>query len=240
MKKPKKIIPAKIRSYRRRGIPISGKELIRQILEKKERDLSFTVLKRDENGYCDLTKYKDDYEALNKYLREQKPDKEHPILVLNYSKMSGLKADGIYLPFLLASYANFEFSILTRANFSGANITLSDFEKSDLEQANLENARLCFTYLQSAKLTEANLRNANLFGSNLACAVLSNGDVQGAIFSTTNLLDADLRGVRNLESAIGLGSAVLKATLLDMSQKAYIQKIIERKPKISEYISVVR
>ena len=214
-------------------IPITSREFIAQILEKKEKDLSHTVLKRDEKGFCDLTQHKDEYMALLEYLRKQKSSDGNPILILNYSELRGLRAPGIYLQYLTAEHTNLSQADLSSADLSNSYIRYCDFENSNLQETNLSNSciydssfvnsdlskvnlsksKFCLNYLDNTKLIEADLIDSNLFGN---------------YFKKTNF-----SGVKNLASVNNLHLAMLLGPVFNYDDRQILEGLLKYDMNIS-------
>lgn len=77
-----------------------------------------------------------------------------------------------------------------------------DFSGAKMVRANLSRILVHFSVLAGADLTEADLSDADFSKADLSGAVLTGANISGANFD-----GADLRGVRGLESAIGLAAA---------------------------------
>lgn len=80
-------------------------------------------------------------------------------------------------------------------------LTNARFFKARLVKANLSRAIVRFADLRGADLSGANLREAELVGSDMEGADLTGADVTGADFGRVNL-----KGVKGLDMAIGLGA----------------------------------
>jgi uncharacterized protein YjbI with pentapeptide repeats len=113
--------------------------------------------------------------------------------------------------------ADFSDADLTEADFSpyesrAGEGTITTVPRNELMNAKFVNARMVrvnfslvvmrFADLRGADLTEAKLRNTELIGANLEGANLSGADLTGADFARANL-----KGVRGLDTAIGLDAA---------------------------------
>jgi uncharacterized protein YjbI with pentapeptide repeats len=97
---------------------------------------------------------------------------------------------------------------LSRANLSGAGLNKADFRKANLRRADLSGSDLSGANLQEANFRRANLYTANLQGANLSGANFSRTDLfradlgeaslKFASFRYTQLIDIDLKNVKNL------------------------------------------
>ncbi|MEM1370751.1 MAG: pentapeptide repeat-containing protein [Pseudomonadota bacterium] len=85
-------------------------------------------------------------------------------------------------------------STLARTQLTGADFTRAVMKKVDFSQA----------LLSFAKFTGADLSGANFRRADLSLADLSGADIAGADFTDAKLEGANLKGVKGLETAIGL------------------------------------
>jgi uncharacterized protein YjbI with pentapeptide repeats len=188
---------------------LKGEDFIRRILEG-EREFYGIELEYnfDLSGHELFGKMQD-------YLRKQYLAK-YPIMI-NNSDLSGVKAAGLYLPYVklegsILWNSNFEHSILNFADFRNADLTYSDFRYTELDHADFQNANL----------QQVTLKHANLYFS----------DFRGANFDLTqlfgaNLVLADLRGVRNLEKSLNLNCASFAETKVTPREEAIIRNLSE-------------
>ena len=162
---------------------MEGAEFVQKILSG-ERDFSKIDL---EEGF-DLCGYSG-FEELQEYLKSS--DLEKDPINLKGAKLRHLDADGLYLPFVQANGAN-----LKHAALMGANLENADFEKADLRYV-----RFARTDLNNANLKDADLRLADLNLASLTRTVLTGTNLEAADLEYTNMQNADLKGVKNLEWA---------------------------------------
>jgi len=92
--------------------------------------------------------------------------------------------------------AHFKEGRFSRANFSGADLTLAYFGHADLTGADLNNANLSEASLRRANFSKANLREAKLVradltGSDFFGATLTNANLSAAYLERTNLTKAN-------------------------------------------------
>src|SRR3989344_3283576 len=154
--------------------PMKGVEFVAKVLAG-ERDFSNIRLESSFNlAGCD------GFNDLQAYLR--KTDLSENYLTIDGSRLLGINAAGLYLPFVHGKDAN-----LREADLSGA-----DLSGADLYRAYLCRANLCDAILSEANLREANLRRANFYRANLCDAILSGANLRGAYFYETNLSRAKL------------------------------------------------
>jgi len=124
---------------------MEGKEFVRQALSGKI-DFSQIIL---EEGF-NLSGY-EGFDELQKYLKKQNFI-ENPF-VINHSQLKGVKAIGIYLPYVKGHVTDLEGAYLEKANLREAKL-----EGADLREAKLEGADLRGAYLREAKLEGADLK----------------------------------------------------------------------------------
>lgn len=164
--------------------------------------------------------------------------RESPIDISN-SELRHLIARGIYLPYTRGINADLSYSDLSGIardehgrNFRGTNLSYSDFENAIFYRVNLADSDFTGAKFRGANFENAVLgtgsiyhwtefNNANLCGINFCNAkfdqtILRGADVKDTDFSV-NFNGADIRGIKNLEKSIGLGSAVFYMT--DATQK---------------------
>ena len=217
---------------------MEGKEFVRQALSG-ERDFSKTRL---EEGF-DLSGY-ESFDELQKYLKNQNL-KENPFAI-DYSQLKGVKAMGIYLPYVKGREADLEGANLGGAYLGGADLERAYLERADLlgaylgganlgganlEGANLkgayiERANLKGAYLGGANIWEANLRGANLERTDLERANLRKTDLRGA-----NLGRANLKAVKNLDEVLNLEEAIFCETRVSEKEKAIIESALKERPR---------
>ena len=118
---------------------MEGKEFVRQALSG-ERDFSKTRL---EEGF-DLSGY-ESFDELQKYLKNQNL-KENPFAI-DYSQLKGVKAIGIYLPYVKGHVTDLEGAYLEKANLREAKLEGADLKavKNLKNVLNLEEAIFCET-----------------------------------------------------------------------------------------------
>ncbi len=188
---------------------MKGEDFIRKILEG-ERDFNGIELEYnfDLSGHELFGKMQD-------YLRKEYLAKS-PVII-NNSDFAGVKASGLYLPYLQVEHSvlwnsNFEYSVLNFANFHYAELTYADFKHTAATHADFRNA----------DLHHVNLEHANLYFS----------DFQNANFDSTQLLGADLvladlRGVRNLEKSFNLRCAIFAETKVTPREEAIVRNALQ-------------
>ena len=185
---------------------MKGEEFARKILDG-ERNLPRI---RIPTGF-DLSGH-DIFPELQDYLKKQDMQ-SHP-LVLDNSQLIGIKAQGIYLPYVQMREANLCEADLRRAKLWEANLYGADLRRAILSEADL----------REANLREADLREADLSGANLERANLERANLYGANLCEADLERANLSGVYNLERALGLGSAVFGGTFVTSEGETIIRK----------------
>ncbi len=188
---------------------MKGEDFIRKILEG-ERD--FYGIELEYN--FDLSGH-ELFGKLQNFLRKQNLPK-YPIMI-NNSDLSGVRASGLYLPYVklegsILWNAIFEYSILSFANFHNADFAYSDFKHTKLDHADF----------QSVNLDHVNFEHANLYFADLRGANFDSSQLLG-----TDLVLADLRGVRNLEKSLNLRCATFAETKVTAREEAIIRKVSE-------------
>jgi uncharacterized protein YjbI with pentapeptide repeats len=186
-----------------------GEDFIRKILEGER---EFYGIELEYN--FDLSGH-ELFGRMQDYLKKQYLAK-YPIMI-NNSDLSGVKATGLYLP-----YVKLEGSILWNSNFEYSVLSFANFQNSDLSYTDFTNAKLDHVNFQNANLQHVNLRHTNLYFS----------DFRGADFDFThlfgaNLILADLRGVKNLGKSYNLRSANFLETKVTSREETIIGKLSE-------------
>jgi len=113
---------------------MEGKEFVRQALSGKI-DFSQIIL---EEGF-NLSGY-EGFDELQKYLKKQNFI-ENPF-VINHSQLKGVKAIGIYLPYVKGHVTDLEGAYLEKANLREAKLEGADLREAYLREAKLEGADL--------------------------------------------------------------------------------------------------
>jgi uncharacterized protein YjbI with pentapeptide repeats len=118
--------------------------------------------------------------------------------------------------------AHFKEGRFSRANLSGADLSLAYFGRADLTGADLRNANLSEASLRRANFAKADLGRANLtgadltrsdfFGATLECANVSAAYLEGANFTAANLDGATLAG-SDLRFAVAADTTFRRADL---------------------------
>ena len=135
--------------------------------------------------------------------------------------LSGLNLQGANFQKTVLAKADLETANLTGAKLKGAILWDANFQNAILEKADLETANLTEAKLKGARLWDANFQNAilekadletaNLTGAKLKGAILwdanfQNAILEGADLETANLTEAKLKGadlrVANFQNAI--------------------------------------
>jgi len=169
----------------------------------------------------------DRFPELQSYLKLQ-PFNGNPI-VLSQSRLIGLKAIGLNLPYLEADDtvlkdANLRDCQLMWSNFWNANLSNVNFGHANLDHANLEESILESAYLGGANLADAKLGNARL-----RFASFEHTDVLRADFKHVNFREADLRKSIHLNTAENLGLASYDRTVVSTYEKTIIEKELARR-----------
>ena len=219
---------------------MAGREFVRQV-SSGERDFSRMRL---EEGF-DLSGY-DCFDGMQECLIYLQNHEANPLLITG-SQLRGVKARGIYLPFVKGKGASFRRAELGEVNFEGADLERADFEGADLEgayflRAHLEKAHfggadLRWAYLEGAHLQGAHLEKAHLQGAHLEKAHLQGAHLQGAHLKRAHLKRADLeradlKGALHLKDALGLGTTHFLRTRVSKEQRAIIGKALKKTPRL--------
>ena len=184
---------------------MAGREFVRQV-SSGERDFSRMRL---EEGF-DLSGY-DCFDGMQECLIYLQNHEANPLLITG-SQLRGVKARGIYLPFVKGKGASFRRAELGEVNFEGADLERADFEGADLEGA----------YFLRAHLEKAHLQGAHLQGAHLKRAHLKRADLERA----------DLKGALHLKDALGLGTTHFLRTRVSKEQRAIIGKALKKTPRL--------
>ncbi|MEM4318499.1 MAG: pentapeptide repeat-containing protein [Candidatus Pacearchaeota archaeon] len=182
-------------------IPMKGDELVKKILAG-ERDFSRIEL---EEGF-NLADH-ESFEELQKYLTNANLDLD-PIIMDN-SKLRGVVARNLYLPFFRGKEANLWGADLLGADLSGADLWRACLSGADLSGAYLWRACLSGADLSGAYLWRADLWGADLWGADLSSAYLKN--------------------VKNLGKAVNLGHAIFYHTIVTEREKEIIERALKKK-----------
>ena len=97
-----------------------------------------------------------------------------------------------------------------------------------LEHSKLKGVNASGLHLPQLRANEARLEEANLSGAYLFEAYLRGADLEGADLTRVNFMRADLRGVKNLENAQGLGTAYFYETKVTPEEKAIIEEALKK------------
>lgn len=188
---------------------IKGEDFIRKILAG-ERDFYGIELEYNfDLGGHEL------FGKMQNFLRKQNLAK-YPITISN-SDLSGVRTSGLYLP-----YVKLEGSVVWNANFDYAVLSFANFHNTDFTHSDFKYAKLDHTDFQNSNLEHVNFEHANLYFA----------DLKGANFGYTRLLGADLiladlRGVKNLETSFNLRCATFAETKVAAREEAIIRKVSE-------------
>jgi uncharacterized protein YjbI with pentapeptide repeats len=106
---------------------------------------------------------------------------------------------------------NLAYSDLAGRDFSGSRIRQADLTVVTADRADFRGANLSLTNLFGARLTGADLRNANLEGASLVGAYLGGARLDGAALDGANLSGAEMETAQGL-SQVQLNTACGDAT----------------------------
>ena len=174
-----------------------GKEFVRKVLEG-ERDLRGIAL----SGGVNLNDC-DGYEEMIGYLKANEQNLRSNPIQIDGSKFSYVTATGLFLPYVKAKETYFEGAILRDVNlFCGY------LSSINARNANFSGAR--------ADVGMAEFRGANL----------ENVCWQGANCWRTDFAEADIRGARELDKAVLLGTANFYRTIVTPHEERLIREAV--------------
>jgi len=81
-------------------------------------------------------------------------------------------------------------------------------------------------YFGEADLRATDLSGANFSGAYLAKAKLCRADVAGTYFTRTDLIEADLTNIRNIDKALDINRASFQRTIADEATRKIIDEAI--------------
>ena len=183
---------------------MSGYELMKRLIDN-ERDMRGTLL---EEG-CNLTKC-EPFEEFQNYMRThyELGDIKERRIDFGYSKLNGVNAEGIFLPYVTLSNSELQNAILRGANLERAYFLGSNCTGADFTGANLEGASFSRTNLAHAKLNSANLSGTDFYRAELHKAELKEVDLR----EINGLLDESVRAmVSHLNTAYFGNTMVTKS-----------------------------
>ena len=186
-------------------VQMPGVEFIKKLLDG-ERDFSKVWLE----PYFNLSGH-ENFPAIQNYLHDA--DLEKTPVILDGADLTGLDGDGLHLPFLKASSANFKHATLMEAN---------------LQSSRLRNANFRFAMLPQIDMTHCDLQDADLRHADLNLALLNNTvltgtNVAGANLLFTNLQAANIKGIVNLAQARSVETVNFQFVSLAEREKGIIQ-----------------
>jgi uncharacterized protein YjbI with pentapeptide repeats len=187
---------------------MSGTEFIQSVLAG-ERNFTGMAL---EDGF-DLCGH-ERFTELQDYLK--RCDLQQQPLDLSGARCRGLSADGWHLPFVRAANASFREAKLLGANLEGAVLTGADLRHVCLAGGKLDRADLGNADLRAADFNLASLKGAKLGGAD--CLLTS--------LEFTNMMKADLRGIRNLDRARFVASVNYQMVTIGAAEKEIIRNAL--------------
>ena len=198
-------------------------ELVSKILSG-ERDFAKLILP-------DMADLREFIPRLNEYLKSQELQKQP--LLLNNSKLYGLIAPLIFMPYSIMSGADMSRADMYRANMyranmseadmSGANMSGANMSGADMSEANMSRADMSRADMSRADMSEANMYRADMSGADMSRADMSEADM-----SEANMSRADIRGVIGLELCYSLDNALFNQTIVTENEKRIIEKAREK------------
>lgn len=155
------------------------------------------------------------YGKLQEYLKKEYLQL-NPVMI-NNSDFSGVRAVGLYLPYLKAENSifwnsNFEYSTFSFASFRAADFTYSELRHTDLDHTDFQKANLQYVHFDHSNLYFADLRDANF---------------EFVRLEGTDLVLADLRGSKNLGKILNLRAAVFAETRTTRKEEEIIRYLLE-------------
>jgi len=184
---------------------MKGQEFVAKVLSG-EREFSNLELEPD----FDLSGH-EAFNELQRYLQET--NLEEIPLTVEHSIFRRWDADGLYLPFLKANYANFKHGAFMAATFENGQFQNADFRYARLAQISMKNSNL----------ENADLRQADLYLSSLAKTRLTGADLSGVSLQFTNLQAANIKGIKNLALARFVETANFQFAQLTETEKGIIR-----------------
>ena len=135
---------------------------------------------------------------------------------VNFSKANFYQAN---LEGLRSYYSNFSSARFFQANLSNMSALYSTFNGADMYKSNLSKGNFDYSDFSYTNLEKTDLKYADFSNSNFRRSNFNQSDVSNAIF-----IEADLRGVKNLDSAIGLTDAKYGNTIVTEKEYSIISK----------------
>jgi len=186
-------------------IQMLGVEFIKKLLDG-ERDFSKIWLE----PYLNLSG-DEHFPTVQNYLNDA--DLKRTPVLLDGADLTGLDGDGLHLPFLKASGANFKHATLMEANLESSEFRGVDFRYARLPQTDMKACDLRDADMRQADLNLAKLNNSELGGANVA----------GTNLLFTNLQGANIKGIINLAQARSVDMANFQFVSLSEKEKAIIR-----------------
>ena len=189
-------------------VNMTPNELVSKILSG-ERDFAKLILP----DMTDLTEF---IPRLNEYLKSQELQKQP--LLLNDSRLYGLIASFIFMPYSIMSGANMSRAIMSRAYMYRANMSRADMSGAYMSRADM----------YRADMSRADMSEANMYRADMSGADMSRADMSEADMSEANMSRADIRGVIGLELCYSLDNALFNQTIVTENEKRIIEKAREK------------
>ncbi len=202
-------------------IPMDGDELVRKLLDG-ERSFRGIVIP---DGYN--MKDHEGYGEVLAYLRSA--DLEQNPVNIEGSRLYGLRAHKLFLPYICATGASLGDAKLYEAVLSGSKLDKTKSAGIRLAGAHLDGVDFSGADLENTVFSEANLEKADLNRANLQASWLEDSHVDGANFEGAWLVGANMVNVSGLDTSKNLGSAKFSGnTLVTRKEKAIIEKLLGR------------
>lgn len=186
-------------------VRMSGSEFLKKLLEG-ERDFSSVLLE----PYFSLSR-DEGFPTLQNHLRDA--DLRDKPVILDRADLTGIDADGLYLPFLKANGVCFKHATLMEVDLQSSELRSTDFRYARLPQARLTNC----------DFRDADLRQADLNLAQLEGCKLGKANVSGATLLFTNLRGADINEILGLAQARSVETANFQFVSLSEKERAIIR-----------------
>jgi len=202
---------------------ITGKEFAKKVITG-ERDFSkisindkYFIAPELEKELCD-------------YLKKQNW-KESP-LILDNSKIEKLIMHEVYLPYIQAKNAEFNFGSLELCDFNNSNFTNTQLYGNSIQHCNFNNSVFSggsihsYNYLNRNDFKNCNFKNGRFIGNTMNC-VFDGSDFENLEGSLKMMWEGSLMGIKNLEKS-KFNKVCCENVYIDDKNKEILLKIIER------------
>lgn len=198
-----------------------GENFIKKILNH-ERDFSGILLEKNFNLF-----EHDAFEEIQNYFKAE--DLKNNPITIEDSYIRGLKARGLFLPYLNAKSAHLEGLYLTEANLHNSDFSNTIFKNNDSVNGNFQETNFSYTQFDKTYFLKSDFsgvtQNTNFYKAIVKRTSFQKSNLGNVDFKDTRFIYANLRNIENLEKAINLESAKFYRTQVTKKDK----KIINRK-----------